>query len=237
MKQLIDQIEREFKANAVPKHREQLVWFFKNQTVNPLGVRSKEMNKLVARFWREIKAWDKTQIWELCEKLWATGILETGHLACKLAFRVGKRLDEDDFNLFTHWLHYHIYNWAHCDDLCTKAVGEVLARYPSLLSRTNDWHASPNRWVRRGLAVSMLPSFKQGLNLDHALDIADRLLMDEDDLVQKGYGWMLKVASQTFQTEVYEYVMSKRTVMPRTALRYAIEKLPTDMRKETMKKP
>jgi 3-methyladenine DNA glycosylase AlkD len=59
-----------------------------------------------------------------------------------------------------------------------------------------------------------------------SLKIADLLLLDKDDLVQKGYGWMLKAASQAWQNEVFEYVMKNKTVMPRTALRNTIEKMP-----------
>ncbi len=66
--------------------------------------------------------------------------------------------------------------------------------------------------------------------------MADSLLTDSDDMVQKGYGWMLKVASETYQQEVFEYVMKNKTSMPRTTLRYAIEKMPQDWRREAMKK-
>lgn len=61
-------------------------------------------------------------------------------------------------------------------------------------------------------------------------------MMDPEDLVQKGYGWMLKEATHEFQDEVYKYVLKHRGVMPRTALRYAIEKLPQELRREAMKK-
>jgi 3-methyladenine DNA glycosylase AlkD len=62
------------------------------------------------------------------------------------------------------------------------------------------------------------------------------LLTDKDDLVQKGYGWMLKAASQAHQKEVFEYVVEKKNMMPRTALRYAIEKMPQDLKKTAMEK-
>jgi 3-methyladenine DNA glycosylase AlkD len=55
-------------------------------------------------------------------------------------------------------------------------------------------------------------------------------------MVQKGYGWLLKEASKRHQQEIYEYVLSKRDIMPRTSLRYAIEKMPLEMRKEAMRK-
>ncbi len=48
---------------------------------------------------------------------------------------------------------------------------------------------------------------------------------------------MLKDTGNEFSGEVFAYVMKNKPVMPRTALRYAIEKLPAAQRKEAMKKP
>ncbi|MBM3292433.1 DNA alkylation repair protein, partial [Candidatus Bathyarchaeota archaeon] len=50
------------------------------------------------------------------------------------------------------------------------------------------------------------------------------------------YGWLIKEESKPHQLEVYNYVLSKKKVMPRTALRYAIEKMPQDMKLEAMKR-
>ncbi len=66
--------------------------------------------------------------------------------------------------------------------------------------------------------------------------IADILLEDKDDLVQKGYGWLLKEASRTHQEQVFEYVMRNKAIMPRTALRYAIEKMPEELRRKAMQR-
>jgi 3-methyladenine DNA glycosylase AlkD len=46
--------------------------------------------------------------------------------------------------------------------------------------------------------------------------------LDKDDLVQKGYGWMLKASSKTHQMEIFDYIMKEKSDIPRTALRYAI---------------
>jgi 3-methyladenine DNA glycosylase AlkD len=55
-------------------------------------------------------------------------------------------------------------------------------------------------------------------------------------MVQKGYGWMLKVASQAHQKEIFDYVISKKATMPRTSLRYAIEKMPAELKAKAMLK-
>jgi 3-methyladenine DNA glycosylase AlkD len=75
---------------------------------------------------------------------------------------------------------------------------------------------------------------KQEKYLSDAYKTADILLEDEDDMVQKGYGWMLKEAANKRPQEVFDYVMEHKAKMPRTALRYAIEKLPPAWRKRAM---
>jgi len=88
--------------------------------------------------------------------------------------------------------------------------------------------------MRRASAVSLIVPARKAMFLQDIFDIAGILLRDTDDMVQKGYGWMLKVASQVHQKEVFDYVMMNRNVMPRTALRYAIEKMPAEMKKRAM---
>ncbi len=72
--------------------------------------------------------------------------------------------------------------------------------------------------------------------LQHIFEIANILLIDKDDMVQKGYGWMLKEASNIYPKEVFSFVMKNKDKMPRTALRYAIEKYPDNLRKKAMQK-
>jgi 3-methyladenine DNA glycosylase AlkD len=71
--------------------------------------------------------------------------------------------------------------------------------------------------------------------LNNIFYISDKLMKDEDDLVQKGFGWMLKEASGLFEEDVYQYVMKRKNIMPRTSLRYAIEKMPKNKKKQAMK--
>lgn len=108
--------------------------------------------------------------------------------------------------------------------------------YPEHISELKKWATSSERFVKRAAAVTLIIPARKGLFLDDIFEIANILLLDKDDLVQKGYGWMLKAASEAHQQEVFDYLMSKKTVMPRTAFRYALEKMPADLRAEAMKK-
>ena len=72
--------------------------------------------------------------------------------------------------------------------------------------------------------------------MQDAFEICDQLLTDGDDMVQKGYGWLLKEESRLHQKEVFNYVVENKKLMPRTALRYAIELMPKELKVEAMKK-
>lgn len=82
--------------------------------------------------------------------------------------------------------------------------------------------------MKRAAAVTLIVPARKGQFLSDIFGIADILLTDKDDMVQKGYGWMLKAASEVHEREVFDYVGSRKAVMPRTALRYAIEKMPAE---------
>jgi 3-methyladenine DNA glycosylase AlkD len=82
----------------------------------------------------------------------------------------------------------------------------------------------------------MIALLKEKKYLKAVFEISDLLMTDTDDLVQKGYGWLLKEASNRYQKDVFAYVMEHKDMMPRTALRYAIEKMPKVMKKQAMAK-
>jgi 3-methyladenine DNA glycosylase AlkD len=130
----------------------------------------------------------------------------------------------------------YVNNWAKCDTLCNHAVGSFIEMYPECVESLKGWARSENRWLRRASAVTLILPARKGMFLGDIFEIAEVLLKDEDDMVQKGYGWMLKEASKSHLQEVFEYVMAKKAGMPRTALRYAIEKMPEEMRRRAMER-
>jgi 3-methyladenine DNA glycosylase AlkD len=88
--------------------------------------------------------------------------------------------------------------------------------------------------MKRAAAVSLIVPARRGLFLNEVLEIAIILLKDEDDLVQKGVGWMLKVAAQQHELTIQEFVMKHKTQMPRTSFRYAIENMNEAWRKKAL---
>lgn len=186
------------------------------------------------KYWKQIQNEDKDKILAMCEELWKSGYMEESFIACNWSYYLSKQYEEKDFAVFEKWVKTYVNNWASCDTLCNHSVGAFVEMYPKYLKNLKSWAKSQNRWMRRAAAVSLIIPARHGKFLDDIFEIADILLMDTDDLVQKGYGWMLKAASESHQQEVFDYVMKNKTKMPRTALRYAIEKMPSELRAKAM---
>ena len=73
-------------------------------------------------------------------------------------------------------------------------VGDFIEEDPEFIGELKQWTQSDNRWMRRAAAVSLIGPGKHGKFLNDAIEIAALLLTDRDDMVQKGYGWLLKEA-------------------------------------------
>lgn len=234
MKNINKDIRAELLRHVEAVYRDGAVRFFKEE-VRPLGVRTPKVRKIARDFFP--KGASKSEIFELCEQLLERKTFEETIIAFAWARRMEKHLQKKDYARFERWLKTYVDNWAFCDDFCTHAFGALINKYPELQERTKKWARSKNRWLRRASAVILIhPYTKPNQFLDEVFEIADILLEDKDDLVQKGYGWMLKVAADHHQKHVFDFVMKNKKRMPRTALRYAIEKMPAAMRKHAMAK-
>jgi 3-methyladenine DNA glycosylase AlkD len=235
MNEIINRIRQTLIENADEKTRRQSEHFFKEE-ITVYGVKSATVQKISKEFFAEIKDRPKAEIFAMCEKLWQSGYMEESFVACVWSEKLNKKFEPADFEILERWINNYVSNWASCDTLCNHTVGDFVTIYPEFLSKLKEFAHSENRWVKRAAAVSLIVPARKGLFLNDIFEIADILLMDSDDLVQKGYGWMLKAASQAHQQAVFEYVMRKKAMMPRTALRYAIEKMPDELKKLAMQK-
>ena len=235
MNNIIKKIRQELKEKADEDVKRSGERFFK-EPIKLHGVKTAVVSKIGKECFKEIKGQSKAEIFALCDLLWKSGYMEESFIACNWSYYLRKFYEPQDFPVFERWVNEYVSNWASCDTLCNHTIGSFLEMYPEYVSHLKIWAVSPNRWVRRAAAVSLIVPAKQGKFLHDIFEIADILLLDKDDMVQKGYGWMLKVASQVHQREVFEYVLAHKTTMPRTALRYAIEKMPKEMKNKAMGK-
>ncbi len=229
MSPIVTKIRQELKQNTDPHTKSTGQNYFKEE-VKIYGVKTAIVTKIAKAYNKEILSTDKKEVFALCENLWKSGFMEESFIACHFAYLIRKKYEPNDFKVFEKWVNNYVSNWASCDTLCNHTIGAFIEMYPKFLQDLKTWAKSSNRWVKRASAVSLIVPARRGKFLTEIFEIADILLLDKDDLVQKGYGWALKVASQSHQNEVFEYVMRNKAPMPRTAFRYAIEKMPKDLR-------
>jgi 3-methyladenine DNA glycosylase AlkD len=233
MNGIIASLKEELVANASLKVRESGERFFR-EPVKMYGIRSQEVVRIGKDHYKKVADKSKAEIFSICDSLWQSGIIEESFIACNWSYNLRKSYEPDDFKIFEAWVKNYVSNWASCDTLCNHSVGTLIDMYPELLPQLKEWTKSENRWVRRAAAVTLIVPARQGRFLKEIFEIADLLHSDGDDMVQKGYGWMLKAASQAHLEKVFAYIISRKSTMPRTSLRYAIEKMPQELKAKAM---
>ena len=235
MKEVIGNLRQDLQENVDAKTMQTSQNFFKEK-ISFYGVKVPLVHKISREHFKGISKLPKEEVFRLCEELWQSGIIEESFVACNWSYYVRKDYKPEDFEVFSRWINNYVNNWASCDTLCNHTLGEFLMMYPEYVKQLKTLTSSPNRWMRRAASVSLIIPARKGLFLNDILEIARLLLHDPDDLVQKGYGWMLKAASEANQKLVFDFVVRHKQGMPRTALRYAIEKMPDELRREAMAK-
>ncbi len=122
-------------------------------------------------------------------------------------------------------------NWDLVDGSAPQIVGGWLAGCDKAL--LDEWALSDHLWTRRIAIMATYYEIKQNRYTD-TLRIAARLLHDPHDLIHKAVGWMLReVGKRDLETEE-RFLRRHCAIMPRTMLRYAIEKFPAEKRRAYM---
>ncbi len=218
---------------ATPERKKSTLQFFK-EPIQCYGVSNPDAKSIGMLYYQKIKQCDKAFVWEMAEALLGSGWIEEGMIACQWVLKRKKEFTWEDRLIFERWIQLYVHNWAICDTFCNQSVGALIMQFPEATELLYSWTTSENLWVRRAAAVSLIVPAKRGSFETVIFDICNLLLTDTEPMVQKGYGWLLKVYSQRQLQKVYDYVMRYEDIMPRTAFRYAIEKMPAAMKDRAM---
>ena len=123
-------------------------------------------------------------------------------------------------------------NWDLVDVTAPGVIGAWLHDFED--GERDRWAASADLWERRVAIVSTLYSIRLG-RFEPTLRIADALLIDSHDLIHKAVGWMLREVGKRKLAVMEDFLAPRYARMPRTALRYAIERLPQPRRQAYLK--
>jgi 3-methyladenine DNA glycosylase AlkD len=124
----------------------------------------------------------------------------------------------------------YINNWDLIDITAPKIIGEFLFRKGKGIDVLRKMACSKSLWERR---IAILATFQYIKNnrFEETLEIAEKLLFDPHDLIHKAVGWGLREVGKRDQALEEEFLKKHAKEMPRTMLRYAIEKFPEEKRK------
>jgi len=126
----------------------------------------------------------------------------------------------------------NINNWDLVDISCPHIVGDFLQREGTEILK--QLAKSQNLWDRR-IAIVSTYTFIKKRNFGHTLAISDMLLKDEHDLIHKAVGWMLREVGKRNKNVLEIFLSTRYKEMPRTMLRYAIEKFDKEERSKWLK--
>jgi 3-methyladenine DNA glycosylase AlkD len=129
----------------------------------------------------------------------------------------------------------HSANWATTDHICGSLIGPLLVRHPKAATRLRSWSTDGNLWVRRASIVGLIRLARKGVALNQLYSVAGRLRASREDLIQKAVGWALREAGKADSVRLERYLRNNGPRIPRTTLRYAIERFPVRKRAELLR--
>ncbi|KKW42702.1 MAG: hypothetical protein UY92_C0004G0038 [Candidatus Magasanikbacteria bacterium GW2011_GWA2_56_11] len=223
-------VRRALRADAQPERARTNAWFFKTgrgeygEHDKFIGVANPDMRR-VAREYRDLPL---EEIESLLHSPWHEE-RQTALFILTLQFaRAGRRTRREIYRFYlanTAWIN----NWDLVDCSAYKILGPYLADKPAaVLTRLAR---SKNLWERR-LAIVATLAFIVERRFEQTLKLAVILLHDEHDLLHKAVGWMLREVGKQDRRELRNFLDTHAGQMPRTMLRYAIEKFPDKERRK-----
>jgi len=226
---------KRLKALADPVKAAGAQRYFK-ETVSFLGIATPDMRELTKEFFQEIKPeWGVGEATEFCALMLTNRYHEVRGLGILIFDRFRKEFPKSIFGTIKGWLLAdYCDSWALVDVLCPNSVGALLEKYPDLVTEIKGWASSPNRWVRRASIVSFIKLAKKPQYLEAIYNIVRLHFGDRDDLIQKASGWLLREAGKADVVRLEKFLRRFGPAIPRTTLRYAIERFPESKRKELL---
>lgn len=223
--EIATQIRKALKDGGSAKHAAGVQWFFKEE-IKSHGWYTAALRRAVRGCRREIlREHDFTFLTEVADELFSGTVLEEKIAGVFLLEALDAQCGDREFALFESWLD-RIGSWADHDGLVHYLISPMVAAKPARTKFVFRWAKSPNRWHRRAACVSLIRGGRAKMLFSEIVKLSDMLLDDEDDMVQKGLGWLLRETAKFDAKRTVPYLMRICERAPRLVLRTACETLP-----------
>ncbi len=216
------------KTLATEDRRKTNEWFFKTGKGEYgygdifLGVTAPDLRGIAKKFSQEISLQELTE-------LIRSPIHEVR--LCALIILVNKYKKEDSDKIYRYYLKHlnSVNNWDLVDTSAPHIVGDYLNKNPEKSKILLEFSRSENLWIRRISIVSTFTFIKNN-EFNTTLEIAKLLLNDDHDLIHKAVGWMLREIYKRDEVLIKRFLRQNYAQIPRTTLRYAIERMDKEER-------
>jgi 3-methyladenine DNA glycosylase AlkD len=226
-------IRRVLRDGGSAPHAEGVQWFFKEE-IKSRGWYTAELRKVAVRFRRTIiREQDVRFLIKVADQLFQGRILEEKVFAVFLLEKIVIDFGDAEFRLFESWLD-RIGSWADHDGLVHYLIAPMMVSKTSRTQRVFAWARSRNRWRRRAACVALIQGTRRKMFLSQIIRLSNMLLTDEDDMVQKGLGWLLRETAKYAPRNAIPYLRQIRGRAPRLVLRTACETLPPSARRKIL---
>ena len=232
---IADHIRRVLKDGGSAPHSEDVQHFFK-EAVKSRGWYTAELRKFALRFQRTIvRERGMDFLVQVADDLFSGQILEEKVMAVFLLEKQTGNLGDKEFQIFASWLD-RVSSWADHDALAHYLLAPMVAAEPALSRQVFLWAKSPNRWRRRAACVALIRGARERRFFAEIARLSNQLLQneEEDDMVLKGLGWLLRETAKADAKRTVPYLMKIRKNAPRLVLRTACEALPVTTRKQVL---
>ena len=223
------QIRRALKEGGSAEHATGVQWFFKEE-IKSHGWYTGDLRRAVQRCRKEIlREHDFSFLVEVADQLFSGAVLEEKVTAVFLLEKLDAQFGDREFRLFEAWLD-RISSWADHDGLVHYLIAPMVAAKPARTAKVFRWAKLADRWNRRAACVALIRGARQKMFFAEIKRLSNLLLVDGDDMVQKGLGWLLRETAKADAKRTVPYLMSIRERAPRLVLRTACETLPATVR-------
>ncbi len=233
---IADHIRRVLKDGGSAPHSEDVQRFFK-EAVQSRGWYTAELRKFAVRFRRSIaRERGMDFVVQVADNLFSGQILEEKVMAVFLLEKQTKNFGDNEFQLFASWLD-RVTSWADHDALAHYLLAPMVAADAARCREVFLWARSRDRWRRRAACVALIRGAREQRFFEQSVQLSNQLLHDEDDMVQKGLGWLLRETAKADPKRTVPYLMKIRKNAPRLVLRTACETLPATARQRVLRSP
>jgi 3-methyladenine DNA glycosylase AlkD len=226
-------IRRALETGGSAKHAAGVQWFFKDE-IQSHGWYTADLRRAAVGVPREIKRERGLDfLVEVADHLFSGSVLEEKVAAVFLLEKLDGEFGNREFKRFDSWLD-RISSWADHDALVHSLIAPMVAAKPARTRVVVRWAKSANRWRRRAACVALIRGTRAKMFFPEITKLSHSLLADEDDMVQKGLGWLLRETAKFDAKRTVPHLMKIRGHAPRLVLRTACETLPPAVRKRIL---